>query len=1470
MTATAVPNPSVESTPERVNSALERIADATDYYEFEQAWVEGLRGLPVSNGDDPRAEILAEAGRRLSLFDELPDDIARRSWLRQVVEEVRLRGDAALEGGLAAVAANELREAFAYARPEIADLRAAVAAGECMQDFTMRCPLAADRIRDLGRIAEGLSGSGLLALGPAKDHKIAREFAKALTPLAPLVPSVPDCLRVTRDDLLTWAKAAGSDHALPRLVRSLIAETEPSAEWVDMPAGTGVASPGWDGIVRCTRGNRYIPAGRSVWELSTKQNGSHAKACSDYDKRVAETPPEKRAEVAYVAVVCAPWIKSQAFEQDRMAKGDFRQVKAVNVDSLEAWLECAPATTVWLREQMGAPVEGIGLLSTWWSKWLESTRTPLDEGFVLAGRDQAAETLRDRCRQGRGVVSIGGHFQRDEILAFVSAALVGSDTSEAPFGDVLYVNTHEAARRLFAAEALSGSQRHNHPTTALTVVVPSAEFAEHLPAGSPHRMIVPVPGVTQAEIVLDAVDSELVVQRLQDNQVERYAAHQLGTMARMSMMALRRHLSVDPALHTPEWAKRQVDQTLRRSLLLGGWNEAREGDRQIVEQFVGMPSDAVAEALRQFDAGDAPMTATGELWHAVSPVDSWVLLRDQLSRSDIEKFADIAHDVLTDADPLWELAGEEALRAQIEGIQAKYSSQLKQGIATTLALAGSNPQVAFRTTTADSQMAEDITQRLLRSAMDDATPRTWAAVSDTLPLLAEAAPDAVLEALRTCLAESHAFAQAMFTDGDSDWFGFTASSPHFRILNALEIIAWSSEHLLATVDVLARLAQVDPGGRYLNRPAESLASIMCPWLPYTSADADDRLAAVRMLRRTHTDVAWTLMLSMLPTHHSVQTPCEVPRYRDWRSSQPDVTQQESADTTAAIAEMLIEDAGGDSERWVALIERIADLPGEAYRKAIEALSGLAAASPDETFRSRVWPSLRDLVADHRYHSETNWALAETDLQVLEQIQDRLRPAAPVDHYGHLFSSGTFHIVDSRVSEADEEFQEVLESRQIEAIGTILTEGGTEAVLDFAESVDQPHRVGSALAHCNPALDVCLLEVMEAAPKTVTEVAWGYFNQRFAELRWEGVNRLLSENHVSPQVAADVLRSLPPTELPWTRADAWGDEVATAYWHRVDGYDFGILQELSQLVEVCQRLRKAERFELAGMLLTARRTSLGSHSEFAEEAADWLEQRIKPRRTGTEHTDMDYRRLASLFKVLDEQRDHLGTDRVAILEWQYLPLLRHDPRFSAPNLYRELACNPELFVRLVEWAFKPASTATNERHPLTEAQQQMALNAFQVLHKWPASQFVPALDDDGRLDADSLNEWINEARDRLAAIDRSDMGDQTIGTALAASPEDPNGEWPGVAVRDLLERLQCERVESGFITAVRNQRGGTTRSLTAGGEQERQLAESYKEQGHLFREWPRTTAIFSELARTYEREASFHDREAETVRRGLPM
>ena len=753
--------------------------------------------------------------------------------------------------------------------------------------------------------------------------------------------------------------------------------------------------------------------------------------------------------------------------------------------------------------------------------------------------------------------------------------------------------------------------------------------------------------------------------------------------------------------------------------------------------------------------------------------------------------------------------------------------------------------------------------------MEDATPSTWIAVTDTLPLLAEAAPEAVLDSLRTCIADKHTFTEAMFTDHDDPLFGFSASSPHLRILNALEVIAWSPDHLLAATDVLARLASIDPGGQYANRPDETLASILCPWMPYTSADIEVRLKAVRMLRRAHSSVAWPLMLSILPQHHNVQTPGALPQYRDWRPAQPDVTLSEYGRTTSEIAAMLIDDVGEDPQRWTDLIGRVSDLPEHARRSVGAALLGLAAAGVDETYKSTVWPALRDFVAEHHQFHDAKWALPEADLLPFEQIMDDLRPAEPSISYGDLFSDDPLYLDGVGAADGYEEFQEALLPRQTEAVDAVMSSGGLNALFEFAAAVDHPRQVGRVLARCRPGLDERVLATMDSAHETVTQVALGYFGQRFASLGWEGVEQLLQEHDLLPQVAADVLRAPPPVAVAWTRVDAHGAEVAAEYWSRVSYYDLGIPDGLDQLLEVYRRLLAVDRHELARWLLTLRAKEYASHPEFAEEAAALLEHWIEHPGDETEQNAMTSWRLVSLFRVLDNHRDHLGTGRVAVLEWQYLPLLHHNPEFSSPNLYREMLRDLDLFVHFVEIAFMPASAAPDERPPLTTAQQQMALRAWDVLRDWPASQFAPGVDNEDKLDAVSLNEWVDGTREKLAAVDRADIGDQMIGTALASSPADSNGEWPGEAVRNLLERLQSDNVERGLNITVHNQRGVTTRSPTDGGEQERQLADSYREQSRRYQQWPRTAAIFSRLARSYEHEGSILDRGAETFRRGLP-
>ena len=226
--------------------------------------------------------------------------------------------------------------------------------------------------------------------------------------------------------------------------------------------------------------------------------------------------------------------------------------------------------------------------------------------------------------------------------------------------------------------------------------------------------------------------------------------------------------------------------------------------------------------------------------------------------------------------------------------------------------------------------------------------------------------------------------------------------------------------------------------------------------------------------------------------------------------------------------------------------------------------------------------------------------------------------------------------------------------------------------------------------------------------------------------------------------------------------------------------------------------------------------------------------------------------------------------MARLEWLYYPALRDDPDFQAPNIYRGMSQDPDLFAWMVELAFRPANAAGEDRAEPNESRQRLALNAFDVLRSWPEAHFVTDLDEHGGVDNERLNSWVHESRTRLAAIDRANIGDEMIGAALAASPADPDGTWPGLAVRDLIERLDSDSIDTGIFVAVRNRRGVTSRSLTAGGDQERALAQHFHEQRLRFRQWPRTAAIFAGLAHSYEREAGREDAEAEAHRRGLPL
>ena len=195
-----------------------------------------------------------------------------------------------------------------------------------------------------------------------------------------------------------------------------------------------------------------------------------------------------------------------------------------------------------------------------------------------------------------------------------------------------------------------------------------------------------------------------------------------------------------------------------------------------------------------------------------------------------------------------------------------------------------------------------------------------------LPLLAEAAPAVVLDRLRKALEPGGSFGGKVFADKGEGRFGSPPPSPHTHVLWALETLVWSSEHFDMSVSLLARLTELDPGGEWSNRPSASLENIFCPWHPNTTADLEQRIATVNRLRQQHADVAWKLLLSMLPNNRGFQTVHQGPTYRDWKVSDPVVLQVDYRKNIDFACEALLQDVAESGPRWRQLMERFADMP----------------------------------------------------------------------------------------------------------------------------------------------------------------------------------------------------------------------------------------------------------------------------------------------------------------------------------------------------------------------------------------------------------------------------------------------------------------------------------------------------------------------------------------------------------------
>lgn len=1265
------------------------------------------------------------------------------------------------------------------------------------------------------------------------------------------MPTNPELATAT--DLDQWASRREAQELLPATVRRLLSST-PGVTDLSMRAGDGIGVPGWDGRANGGPGAPYVPAGWSAWEMSTSED-IRDKAQENYRKRTDNPLGVVPSEATFVFVTPRRWGAKDkkddkaSWIQAKLDEGVWRGVRALDADDLEGWLESNPAVHIWLSERMGLRPTDVETLERWWESWSTQTDPTLPARLLLAGRSEQAESLRKILGETPKVIGLSAP-SRDEAMAFVAAALLSvaveaAATSPAgePLASVLIVSTSAAWARVAASQA----------PVALVPNFGNADVTLALRNG--HHVIVPLgsaDNAKRAKIVLPRLGRDEAREVFRATGCAFHVADRLAAQARRSLRSLRRDLAINPEAVQSEWARRPEADVLAPLMLVGSWSADSPRDQEIISSLAKKEYADLERDLQGWNSSDdPPFVKSGRVWRLAAPLDAWGLLNRLLTRDDLGRWRSAALGVLLETDPTADLAPAERVTAGVRGIGRIWSDELRRGLAEGVAMlgaAGPEPLADGRT---GPDLAASLVRELLGKANADVSGRAWKSLTDVLPLLAEGAPEQFLDGVEAALGGDPPLLRLMFTDAidDSIW---GASSPHTGLLWALERVCWSAPHLARAALALARLVEIDPGGRLGNRPDASLHEIFLPWAPQTSAPLRRRLAVIDMLSSRFPGVAWSVLLGLLPSSTGgISNPTEAPVYQDWKPERSPLPASDFAEAVDEIADRLLAAVADSPRKWRDIVPRLRDLPAAYLDRAIQLLESITVETLDPGERQDLWAVITTLVSEHRQFSTAPWALPDEPLRRLESIATRIEPADLATRYAGLFDwspdlAGTDKFDHGSYSNALAEARRKAVQETIEASGTV-------GLVQLAEKSKQPWFVGATAAEV--AGDASLPHVLSWLTNGgASRVSATGFVARMAELHgWDWVTHAATEvARLSPEGRSGFYLSLPPEPRVWSLVDGDENGVKDLYWKMVP--TIGVTAD--NAIDFAERLLDRRRLWSAIELLA--RECHGTISG-TKPSCELVERALRsalsaghdesPRQGMLEHY------VGMLLTYLE--RADTPSDAMLELEWLYLPILdsTHAPR----ALYARLSQDPGLFVDMVCAACRPRHRDKSLDRDLDPGEEAMARQALQVLFKW---RRLPGAVDGAKLDGTVLRAWIDEARRLLAERDRAEVGDTFIGEMLSGSPLGEDGAWPTEPIRDIIEDLNSEQIDLGMSTGKQRDRGATVRGPYDGGKQEKDLYEKYLSWAEQVGDrWPRTGEMLRGIAKVYELEARYHDQEA---------
>lgn len=1236
---------------------------------------------------------------------------------------------------------------------------------------------------------------------------------------------------ITALDLEQWASSIPARTLFPGLVADLIRASVSGITSFRFPTGDKGQVRGFDGSLVTDTSSTYVPEGRSIWEFGVSK-GAAVKAESDYVKRVSELPEDERASITFVFVSLQSWdnpkLKLDDWIHGKKSLNEWADVRYIDGVCLESWLDDCPAVASrYSRYELGKYL-AVGARSTdeFWEEYSNRFEPALSEEVLLSGREKQAEQLLPKLVGGAGAIRLASD-SPDEVIAFAVAAIRKSKPDERFFLEArtLIVDTEEAARSLarenliFLPRAQAGMMAGLLARLSPTLVASGGD--------QPKRNFE----------VLERPSCSSMGEAFTSMGFTSDEGYEQARSCGRSVTILSRLIPAG-TVPKPEWLGQGMD--LIPALLAGGWLETSEPDKGILARLASVHEYGEFESkLRSLTKlQDPPIDRVQDVWKLRASVDAFVYLGHLIGTDDLSRLKEAVtlvfsrtEDVSPKPEDLYQLS---------KGNPGGYSDWLRDGLATTLLqiavlhdqadliVSGSSPQ----------QYVNDLIEGLPGLSSDC---RLLLSLENQLPLLAEAAPDPLLFALERLLEGDE-----MIQFFDEKEGALSSNSKHVYVLWALEVIAWNPLSLRRVSLILAKLANIDPGGRLSNRPINSLREIFIPWSPNTNANENERTDALALIVKHEPDVAWDLLVKIFPRGSDTSSPTMRPRYREFGASEREVlTYAKVWESQRNIVNLALGLAKDSSDRLVDVIDAMSGFGPDLIISSVDVIDLYLFRANGEAFRN-VWVALRDEANRNRRFKTADWALSTEELKRVDDIVKKHQPSELYEQVSWLFDDWNPSI-RGVLESTDEE----VEKERRQAVNSLIVAQGVGGVIDLVRRVKLPQFVASSVIGVVNDVGFIKELIGDKSDASGALEPFFYMVSGLAAQKFKGewvtkFNELVICKPLSKDTVIEHLLNWPDEASTWSLASDYGIEVEKGYWSRKHAYTLqGSTKDL--LFSVAQY----QRFERSTVAIQAVYKRLDEVP--VEVILRLLDSSVRELNEQEKLADNMFSHY--LQYVFDYLQKHSSVPDIEIArrEYAYLPLIER--RNKQLVIHKVMAHDADFYMSILTDVYRKSSA---EKEELSDEQRVRARAGYRLLSSFKK---VPG-ENVGDIDFDVLSEWVREVRRLAESLDRKVIGDQYIGRLLAHAPHDKqDGAWPNQKVRELIDEICSEDLDKGIRIERANMRGVYSKAMYEGGKQERALAEQYRAWARAAQNWPRTAFILKEIASGWDSDAERSDIEA---------